>query len=43
MQKLRAGKANILTLVTAQDMHEYRGLGTGDEDRNHAVDEKVKG
>lgn len=40
MQKTRAGKANILILVTAQD--EYPGLGRGDEGRNHDVDEKVK-
>lgn len=42
MQKTRAGKANILILVTAQDMDEYRGLGRGDEGRNHDVDETVQ-
>lgn len=42
MQKTRAGKADILILITAQDMDEYRGLGKGDEDRNHDVDGKVK-
>lgn len=42
MQKTRAGKANILILVIAQDTDEYRGLGKGDEGRNHDVDEKVK-
>lgn len=41
MQKTRAGKANILILVTAQDMDEYRGLGR-DEGRSLDVDGKVK-
>jgi len=41
MQKTRAGKANILILVIAQDMDEYRGLGR-DEGRSHDVDEKFK-
>lgn len=42
MQKTPAGKANILILVTAQEMDEYRGLRKGDEGRNHDVDEKLK-